>query len=116
MAMTQINLSIHELELDDMDSLMAYWLNADEFYLRNMGVDIRKLPTENEFATYWKSQLELPVEKRLSYCVVWQKNNISIGHSSTRPTNFGKDAYMHLHLWNAEERQKGLGYEFVKLT
>ena len=110
------NLIVRELQLDDMDPFMSYWLNADEIYLANMGVDIKKLPTKEQFVTYWKSQLEMPVEEKLSYCVIWQKNNIPIGHSSTRPTHFGKEAYMHLHLWNTGERQKGIGGEFMKLT
>ena len=114
--MIQENLNVRELVLTDLDLFMSYWFNADESSLTNMGVDIMKLPTKKEFLSYWNSQLEMPVEKRLSYCVIWQMNNTPIGHSSTRPLNFGKDAYMHLHLWNIEERRKGLGCEFVKLT
>jgi len=114
--MTEETLSVRELELQDIDLFAAYWLNSDESYLANMGVDIKKLPTKDEFLSYWKSQLEIPLEDRLSYCIIWQKNNIPIGHSSTRPTYFGKEAHMHLHLWNNHEREKGMGYEFVKLT
>lgn len=110
------DLMVRELELADMDLFMSYWFNADESSLANMGVDIKKLPTKNQFLTYWNAQLEMPVEKRSSYCVIWQMNNTPIGHSNTRPFNFGKDAYMHLHLWNKGERRKGLGCEFVRLT
>ena len=114
--MVRQDLLVRELEPADIDLFMSYWFDADESSLANMGVDIKKLPTKQEFLKYWRSQLEMPVEKRLSYCVIWQMNNIPIGHSSTRPINFGKDAYMHLHLWNAEERRKGIGYEFLKKT
>lgn len=114
--MANENLIIRELELADVHLFMSYWLNADESHLANMGVDSKKLPTKEQFIKYWKSQTETPVEAKLSHCVIWQKNNVPIGHSSTRPTHFGKEAYMHLHLWNKEERQKGIGYEFMKLT
>jgi len=114
--MTEEVLSIRELELRDIDPFASYWLNADKFYLANMGVDINKLPGKNEFLSYWKSQLEVPLEERSSYCIIWQKNDTPIGHSSTRPTYFGSEAYMHLHLWNNHERGKGIGYEFMKLT
>jgi RimJ/RimL family protein N-acetyltransferase len=81
-----------------------------------MGVDIHLMPTKDMFFSFWKSQLELPVEKRSSYCILWKKNEIPIGHSSTRPTHFGKDAYMHIHLWNSSDRRKGEGYAFLQLT
>jgi RimJ/RimL family protein N-acetyltransferase len=109
-------LSIRELSLADFDIFSSYWLNADESHLANMGVDSKKLPGKEDFFKYWSSQLEIPIEHTLSYCIIWEKNNIPVGHSSTRPTNFGKEAYMHLHLWNSEERKKGIGFEFIKLT
>lgn len=114
--MTEEVLSVRELELPDVDLFASYWLNSDKSHLATMGVDIKKLPTKDEFFSYWKSQLEIPIEFRLSYCIIWQKNNIPIGHSSTRPTSFGKEAYMHIHLWSNHERGKGIGYELVKLT
>src|SRR5678816_876783 len=114
--MTLGNLSVRELELADMDAFMSYWFDAEESFLANMGVDMKKLPTKNDFLIYWRSQLEMPLEKKLSYCVIWLKNDIPVGHSNARPVNFGKDAYMHLHLWSTGERRKGLGCEFVKLT
>jgi len=64
--MIRKSLTVRELELTDLDLFMSYWFNADESSLTNMGVDIMKLPTKNEFLSYWNSQLEMPVEKRLS--------------------------------------------------
>jgi RimJ/RimL family protein N-acetyltransferase len=39
-----------------------------------------------------------------------------MGHCNTNPTFFGNDAYMHLHLWNTDARQKGAGTTLVKMT
>jgi RimJ/RimL family protein N-acetyltransferase len=114
--MTKHIISVRELEWGDLDLFASYWFDADESHLANMGIDIKKLPTKNEFFSYWKSQLETPIENKLSYCIIWLKNNIPIGHSNTRPTEYGKEAYMHLHLWSHHDRGQGLGYEFVKLT
>jgi RimJ/RimL family protein N-acetyltransferase len=114
--MTETNLSVRELVIGDIDLFASYWLNSDESDLAHMGVDINKLPTKDEFFSYWKSQLEMPLEDRLSYCIIWQRNNVPIGHSNTRPTCFGEEAYMHLHLWSNHDRCQGLGYEFMKLT
>lgn len=109
-------LSIRELENKDIETFASYWLNADASYLAAMGVDKNKLPTKEQFFLFWEVQLALPLEERSSYCVIWEKNNIPIGHSSTRPTHFGKDAYMHLHLWRKDQRGKGNGFELVQLT
>ena len=115
MMMTNI-LSVREFELSDLEPFISYWLNASASHLAAMGVEIKNLPAKEEFITYWTSQLNMPIEERQSYCVIWEKNGIAVGHSSTRPTVFGKEAYMHLHLWNDEDRRKGLGSEFVRQT
>lgn len=114
--MTEDILSVREIEIPDIGLIALYWLNAEKIHLENMGVDINKLPSKEQFTTYLTAQCETPVEQRDSYCIIWQKNNIPIGHSNTRPTIFGKEAFMHLHLWNKETRRKGFGYELVKLT
>ena len=114
--MKEENLSVREFELSDIDFFVNYWLNAERSHLENMGVDVSKLPTKEEFIKYLATQFENPIEKKESYCIIWQLNDVPIGHSNTRPTFFGKDAFMHLHLWNKETRRKGIGYELVKLT
>ena len=36
--------------------------------------------------------------------------------SNVNKIKFGEEAYMHLHLWKADKRQKGIGARFVKMT
>ena len=114
--MTKDVLSVRELKLADIDLVTAYWLNADKTHLENMGVDINKRPSKEQFTTYLTAQFETPIEQRDSYCIIWLENDVPIGHSNTRPTVYGKQAFMHLHLWNKETRKKGMGLELVKLT
>src|SRR5690349_16423732 len=94
------NLSIRELTLQDLDVFISYWLASDETHLKNMGVDSKKLPGKEQFLKYWSSELAKPINQRDSYCILWELDERPVGHSSTRPTVFGKEAYMHLHLWN----------------
>jgi RimJ/RimL family protein N-acetyltransferase len=110
------DLSIRELTLDDLALFAVYWFNADAAYLASLGGDHTKLPGKDDFFTYWQSQIDLPIERKLSYCIIWEKNGISIGHSSTRPTQYGKEAYVHVHLWSTEDRKKGIGFALLKLT
>lgn len=109
-------MTVREMIKSDISLIINYWLNSDEAHLSGMGVDVSKLPTEEQFLTYLSAQLELPIDEKQSYCVIWEKDGIPVGHSNTRPTVFGQDASMHLHLWEKESRSRGLGYQFIKLT
>ncbi len=114
--MIQNLLSVREIEIPDIELIASYWLNADKIHLESMGVDINKIPARQQFINYLTTQLETPIANRESYCIIWLENNVPIGHSNTRPTLYGEEAFMHLHLWNNENRRKGIGYELVKLT
>src|SRR5688572_4086772 len=103
-------LSVREMSLEDIEQISAYWLNANLGDLEKMGVDPEKLPSREQFHNYLTTQIELPVEKKESYCIIWLEDGIPVGHSNTRPTVFGEHAYMHLHIWNKEIRSKGAGY------
>ncbi len=61
-------------------------------------------------------QLSQSYENKKSYCIIWQVDGKPIGHSNINKIVFGKEAYMHLHIWRPEERKKGLGTSFIKLT
>jgi hypothetical protein len=50
-------------------------------------------------------QLKLPLNLRQSHCTIWQKDNQAIiGHCNVNKLVFGREAYMHLHLWRRERR------------
>src|SRR4029453_12781912 len=81
---------------------------------------IRKLPTKKDFLTFWRSELETPLEKKRSYCVIWLKNDIPLGHSNTRPVYFEKiqmkDLYCTPYALNPAPNRllEKLGFDFVK--
>jgi RimJ/RimL family protein N-acetyltransferase len=109
-------LSIREIQPSDINALVNYWHTATESYLAGMGADIKKLPSPEEFAQMLTKHINTPIEQRISCCIIWEINGKPAGHSNTNPTKYGEEAFMHLHLWHNEQRQKGLGAEFVKLT
>jgi RimJ/RimL family protein N-acetyltransferase len=109
-------LSIRPLQHSDIPLFLKYWFESDEAFLRGMGLDVSKLPTKEQFTGMLEQLLVTPIEQRTSYAVVWLKNEQPIGHSNTNPTTFGEEAKMHLHIWDAAERQKGMGTELVKLS
>ena len=109
-------LSVREIQYSDIDALVLYWLNANPAFLTGMGVDLAKMPKKDEFEKMLKEQLEQPYNKKKSYCIIWQYDNIPVGHSNINKIIFGEEAYMHLHLWDSVSRQKGMGTSLIKLT
>jgi len=111
-----IMLSVRGMTLTDVAAIVNYWHEGDDHFLSNMGVDVAKLPPREDLTHILAEHLNTPLEKRRSYCVIWELNGEPIGHCNTNPTIFGEEAFMHLHTWQIETRQQGLGTEFVKMS
>lgn len=111
-----MNLSVREIQEQDIPLLVAYWTTAEPDFLKAMGVDLAKMPSASDFTGMLVNQLNTPIELKRSYCMIWELDGKAVGHSNTNPTVFGEEATMHLHLWQAQNRAGGLGLAFVKLT
>ena len=109
-------LAVREMVSTDIAAIVKYWHECDMDFLLRMGVDLQKLPSKEQLTMMLLEHLNTRIEKRKSYCMIWEIDGESIGHCNTNPTIFGEEAYMHLHIWNAEVRKKGLGTTFVKMT
>lgn len=112
--MNEIILSVKEIEGKDIEPLLDYWFTASDEFLLGMGVDLTKMPTRGEFKKMLMQQLEQDYPEKQSYCIIWQANGKSIGHSNVGKITYGEEAYMHLHLWKTDVRKKGVGTELVK--
>lgn len=108
------SLQVREMVPDDIGYYVTYWIESSDKHMHSMGVDIAKRPTRKQLESFINDQLRLPIKKRTSYFLIWLVNNNPIGYSNVNQIEFGKKAYMHLHLWHTENRQKGIGTEFVK--
>lgn len=109
-------LSVRELKHSDIDSIVRYWLGADRATLKAMGADIDKMPSREEWKKMLTEQLSLPVEKKQSYCLIWEVEGQAVGHCNVNKIVYGQEAYMHLHLWDRKIRKKGLGTELVRMS
>lgn len=58
--------------------------------------------------------INTPFERKGTYALIWEADNIPVGHSNINKIIFGKEAYMHLHIWRSTWRKKGLGIQLVK--
>lgn len=109
-------LSVREMQLSDIHFVADYWLYADREYLLGMGVDIEKLPTREDFVAYLDEQILLPYLNKSSYALVWELNEIPVGHCNVDKVDFGNTAALHLHFWNIKSRRKRNGTTFLKLS
>jgi RimJ/RimL family protein N-acetyltransferase len=116
MPVAKNDLAIREITEPDFASMVDYFLKADIEYLAGMGVDAEKLPRREEWLQLLTDEFRKPPEKKGFFYVIWLLNNVPVGHSNINKIIFGEEAYMHLHLWSADIRQKGMGFEFIKMS
>ncbi len=109
-------LTVRELQKSDIPLIADYWVNSPGEHLIGMGVDLTKMPPRDAFIEMLQKQLSLSLEKRNSYCIIWLIDGKPIGHCNTNPTKFGKEANMHLHIWENENRKQNNGMAFLKMT
>ena len=109
-------LSVRQLEINDHEKIVDYFLNADKDFLINLGVDLTKLPARQEWLDILSSNFTLSPEQKKFFYIIWLLDNKPVGHSNINKIVFANEAYMHLHIWHKYTRQQGVGAEFLKLT
>lgn len=109
-------LSVREITENDIVPLTGYWLEATDIFLTGMGVDLSKMPSRKELTGMLSHQISVPYEHKQSYCIIWLKDNLPVGHCNINKIIFGEEASMHLHIWNEYNRHKGMGAEFIKIS
>lgn len=109
-------LSVREIQQEDIDLIIAYWLESDRAFMEGMGVDMDKMPSRKEWNDMLQAQLRTPFDKKKSYAMIWLYDNKPIGHCNINKIVWQQEAHMHLHLWNKDVRQQGMGTELVNMT
>ncbi len=110
------DLSARELQLDDIELIADYWVQADGEHLVGMGVDISKRPARSDIVAALSHQLKKPIGQRQSYGTIWEVGGEPVGHCNVNKIVFGLEAHMHLHLWHASRRHRGLGPALIQCS
>jgi RimJ/RimL family protein N-acetyltransferase len=110
------HLNTREMTSTDIDHIVDYWLYSDQHFLERMGVDLKKMPSENDLRTMLASQLTQDYKNKSSYCTIWEIDGKPVGHSNVNKIQFGVEAYMHLHLWSGTVRRMGEGTRLVRMS
>lgn len=105
---------IRELKSNDIDPIIHYFLKADHDFLKGMGVEPQKLPPYDDWRRRLLEDLDRSISQKQSYYLIWELEGYPVGHSNINKIVFGKKAYMHLHLWKSQERQRGNGTSFIR--
>lgn len=114
--MTGRKLSVRQLKISDHEPIVDYFLNSDKDFLVSMGVDTSKLPSKQEWLDLLNSNFILSNDKKKFFYIIWLLDDQPVGHSNINKIIYSNEAYMHLHLWQKQVRQKGMGVEFLRLT
>lgn len=109
-------MKVRELQVDDIERIVDYFLQSNTEFLKGMGADKSKLPNRKEWIDLLKVELEKPYSEKEFYYIIWLLDDQAIGHSNINKIQYGNSATMHLHLWNKDNRGKGLGVDFLRLT
>lgn len=109
-------IAVREMKTKDAELIARYFLDATPDFLRNLGVDRQKLPTLDTWISMMQADLARPMEEKQFFYVIWMFDNKPIGHSNINKIVYGQEAYMHLHLWTADRRHKGIGTSLLRLS
>jgi len=99
---------------EEYELMVDYFLKADDWFLRGMGVDRLKLPLREKWLDDLLVDYRKPDHQRDRFYLVWLLRGERVGHSSINNIIFGAEAFIHLHLWKPELRRADLGTEFMR--
>jgi RimJ/RimL family protein N-acetyltransferase len=98
------------------EQMVDYFLNADDEFLRRMGVARSRLPPREDWVGSALRDHDRPNHEKERAYLAWLLNGVAIGHSSINKIRVGDEAFIHLHLWLPAHRQEGLGTTFFQLS
>jgi RimJ/RimL family protein N-acetyltransferase len=96
----------------DYERMVDYFLNADDTFLKGMGVDTSKLPQREAWIEAVLIDHERDDEEKDRFYLAWVYQGTPVGHSSINQIKVGEEAFIHLHLWVERLRKAGLGSQF----
>ena len=101
--------AVRPLTAEDIPLVIRYWLDATPEYLRSMGADPEKLPSEAQFRADLERILPTPPRQSSTFYLIWLVDGHPVGFNSLKRIVYGESGDMHLHMWDAGIRGKGYG-------
>ncbi|MCP5063739.1 MAG: hypothetical protein GY936_14925 [Ignavibacteriae bacterium] len=95
-----MKLSVRELQANDIEKIVDYFVLADADFLNRMGADKSKLPKRDDWIKKLESEFAKPYKFKEFYYIIWLLNNQAIGHSNINKIELGKSANRYLNDWD----------------
>jgi RimJ/RimL family protein N-acetyltransferase len=94
--------------------IIDYFHTATPDFLHTLGVDPAKLPPRDKWRAHYDAEFGLAVERRKSLAVLWASDDTPLGFSTADKIEIGRQAFMHLHIFDVAQRRRGLGATSVR--
>ena len=104
-----MELSVRPIRPNDFEDFINYWLNLSPAERDLLGVDPTRVPTADRMRSDLEAMVGTPEGQARSFVLAWCVDGKSIGHSSLKEILSGESGTMHLHIWRADLRGRGLG-------
>ena len=98
-----------------LENYLNYWFLSDRSFLHSIGIDIDQLPAAKDLRNKLKAEIPLPDKEQQTHIAIVLEGSRACGHLELRNLSFGSSAIIELHIWNNEDRHKGLGTELIDL-
>ena len=109
-----MSVSVREMTLQEVDLIIDYFHGSTPEHLETLGVDPTRLPGRAQWRERYEADFAQPIEQRRSLLVLWEREGTPIGFSTVDKIVYGVEAYMHLHIVAAQQRQSGHGTACVR--
>ncbi len=106
--------AVKEIEKKDIQHIVKYWSTISTSHLESMGIKREELYIYANLGEYIEKQISLPYEQKSALFMIGLIDGEPYGHCYVNSIKFREEAHMHLHIWNSDRRQKGLGSQMVK--
>jgi ribosomal-protein-alanine N-acetyltransferase len=107
-------ITVREVEKDDIQHIVGYWNNSTTEDLLAMGIDVNNIGPLKNLGDRLEQQLELSYEEKAAFVLVAMMDGKLVGHCYVNNLIFGKEAFIHLHIWQTTTHKKGMGSEMVR--
>ncbi len=106
--------NIRAMKLSEVPLMINYFLEADDNFYAQLGVDPAKVPSFDQWYGSLEQDFERPIPDKQFFYVIWELNDVLVGHSHINNIVYGQEAFMHLHIWQPFQRKMGHGTFFVQ--
>src|SRR5262245_46741470 len=94
---------------NDIPEIVRYWMTISDADAERMGCDLSRFPSSEEYQRILGEQVQAPPETATAFYSMWVVSGQTIGFASLKNICFGIRGEMHLHIWNTDQRGKGIG-------